>query len=198
MTPWALFRNALAPHVEEAVLAGLAVVEQAAPPRAVFSPFGKMSVAITNAGDFGWYARRSGYDYIARDPVNDQPWPKMPDAWRDLAVRAAAAAGYLDFAPDSCLVNSYTAKAKLGLHQDKDERDFRQPIVSLSLGVSATFAWGGFTRSAEYERMVLDHGDVFVFGGPDRLRYHGIVDTFAGVHPKLGARRVNLTFRKAR
>ena len=97
----------------------------------------------------------------------------------------------------ACLVNRYATGTRLSLHQDKDERDFGQPIVSVSLGVPATFLFGGSKRTDKALRVPLDHGDVVVWGGPARLRYHGVVALKAGQHPLLGGQRINLTLRKA-
>lgn len=191
-----LFKGVLR-ALEDDVLAALEAVLLAAPARIVTSPHGIMSVQITSAGEAGWYARRSGYGYVATDPVSGKAWPAMPEAWLKLAERSAGAAGF-NFTPDTCLVNVYQTGTKLGLHRDEDEIDFRQPIVSLSLGLAAAFAWGGLRRNDPVQRVMLEHGDVLVFGGPDRMRYHAITEIDAGEHPKLGARRVNLTFRKAR
>jgi DNA oxidative demethylase len=121
----------------------------------------------------------------------------MPDAFLSLATGAAAAAGYLDFAPDACLINRYQPGARLSLHQDRNERDFAAPIVSVSLGLAGVFQFGGLKRNDPVRRIALRHGDVVVWGGASRLRYHGILPLKDGEHPSLGRTRVNLTFRKA-
>ncbi len=158
---------------------------------------GRMSVAMTNTGALGWVSDPSGYRYSALDPESGRAWPAMPASFISLAAKAAARAGFPGFSPDACLVNRYERGAKLGLHQDKDERDFSAPIVSVSLGLPAVFLFGGATRKVRPDRIPLEHGDVVVFGGPDRLRYHGVKQLEDGEHPLLGRYRVNLTFRKA-
>ncbi len=158
----------------------------------------RMSVAMTNTGPLGWVSDRSGYRYSAVDPDTGRAWPKMPDSFATLARAAAAEAGFPGFEPDACLVNRYEPGARLTLHQDKDERDFTQPIVSVSLGLPAVFLFGGITRKTRPERVPLRHGDVVVWGGPDRLRYHGVAPLADGEHALLGRYRVNLTFRDAR
>lgn len=157
-----------------------------------------MSVGMTNCGSLGWVTDRRGYRYEAEDPLSGQPWPAMPPVFRELAEQAAHQAGYPEFRPDACLINRYEPKAKMSLHQDKDEADFAQPIVSVSLGLPATFQFGGMHRSDPVAKIQLNHGDVVVWGGVDRLRYHGILPLKSGEHPRLGAVRVNLTFRRAR
>ncbi|PKH24376.1 DNA oxidative demethylase AlkB [Enterobacterales bacterium CwR94] len=157
-----------------------------------------MSVAMTNCGDLGWGSDSRGYRYESRDAANGQSWPPMPDRFRALAHSAAADAGYADFTPDACLINRYAPGAKLTLHQDKDERDLSQPIVSVSLGLPAVFLFGGFERSDACQRILLEQGDVVVWGGASRLRYHGILPLKAGIHPDAGSYRFNLTFRKVR
>jgi alkylated DNA repair protein (DNA oxidative demethylase) len=157
----------------------------------------EMSVAMTNCGRLGWASDRKGYRYAPLDPLTGQRWPEMPDIFLKLAASAAAAAGFDAFVPDACLINRYAPGAKLSLHQDKDERDFRQPIVSVSLGVPAVFLFGGLKRSDKTRQVPLAHGDVVVWGGPDRLRYHGVLALKHGDHPLLGSHRINLTFRKA-
>ncbi len=183
----------------DALLAAIAHIEHAAPFRQMQTPGGRtISVAVTNCGDYGWISDRQGYRYGARDPLSDGPWPAMPDVLRELACSAASAAGFEDFAPDACLINRYLPGTRLTLHQDRNERDFRAPIVSVSLGLPATFLFGGAERSDPTRKMLLQHGDVAVWGGVDRLRYHGVMPLRDGEHPLLGARRINLTFRKAR
>jgi alkylated DNA repair protein (DNA oxidative demethylase) len=156
-----------------------------------------MSVAMTACGAVGWVTDRSGYRYAPTDPQSGRPWPAMPAAFRELAGAAAAEAGYPGFAPDSCLVNRYEPGTRLSLHQDKDERDFSQPIVSVALGLPATFLFGGLKRDDPTAKYALRHGDVVVWGGPARLRYHGVAALKDGEHPAFGRCRVNLTFRRA-
>lgn len=183
---------------DAALLAALHDIAAAAPFRRMNTPGGfQMSVAMTNCGDAGWVTDRSGYRYDGNDPASGKPWPKMPGVFRDLAASAAREAGYAEFAPDACLINRYEAGARMSLHQDKDERDFEAPIVSVSLGMPAVFLFGGNARAVKAARVPLHHGDVVVWGGEDRLRYHGVMPLKDIAHPLLGALRINLTFRKA-
>jgi len=182
----------------DAFLDAIAAVAMAAPFRQRKTPNGlSMSVAMTSCGPFGWVSDRAGYRYAPLDPANGNPWPAMPDVLRTLARTAAAAGGFAGFEPDACLVNRYVPGARMGLHQDRDEKDFTQPIVSVSLGLPATFLFGGETRRIRPRRIVLEHGDVVVFGGPARLRFHGVAPLAEGTHPATGAVRYNLTFRRA-
>jgi len=193
-----VLRGFALPH-EAAILAALADVAAAAPFRHMETPGGaRMSVAMTNCGAFGWVTDRSGYRYDALDPASGAAWPAMPGAFSALARDAAASAGFADFEPDACLVNRYAVDARLSLHQDKDERDFRQPIVSVSLGLPAVFLFGGARRSDRPARVRLAHGDVVVWGGPARLRFHGVLPLADGFHAATGAHRINLTLRRAR
>ena len=180
----------------------MALVEQVAaenPFRHRITPGGhRMSVAMTNCGDSGWTTDSRGYQYSEQDNLSGQRWPAMPPLFRQLAVTCAREAGFNGFNPDACLLNRYQPGAKLTLHQDKDERDLRQPIVSVSLGLPAIFLFGGFERGDGCQRVLLEHGDVVVWGGPSRLRYHGILPLKPGIHPLAGAFRFNLTFRRAR
>ena len=156
-----------------------------------------MSVAMTNCGALGWVTDRTGYRYDGIDPESGKRWPAMPASFLTLATSAAAAAGFPQFLPDACLINRYEPGAKLSLHQDKNERDFDAPIVSVSLGIPAVFLFGGMERGDKTLRVPVKHGDVVVWGGPARLRYHGVMPLKQGYHDVLGANRVNLTFRRA-
>lgn len=183
---------------EQVLLAELEQVIAQAPLRHMVTPGGyRMSVAMTNCGALGWVTDRTGYRYDARDPDSGRPWPRMPAPFQRLAQRAAAHAGFEGFVPDACLINRYEAGARLTLHQDRNERDFRAPIVSVSLGIPAVFLFGGLKRADKAARVALEHGDVAVWGGPARLRYHGVNALKPGHHPLVGPRRINLTFRKA-
>jgi alkylated DNA repair protein (DNA oxidative demethylase) len=157
-----------------------------------------MSVAMTNCGGKGWVTDISGYRYDATDPATGKPWPAMPPAFRELAGRAAAKAGFNGFAPDACLINRYAPGAKMSLHQDRDELDFAAPIVSVSLGLPAIFLFGGSKRSDKPKGFRLQHGDVVVWGGPSRMFFHGVAPLADGEHAVLGRQRINFTFRKAR
>lgn len=180
------------------LFAGLGEVPAKAPFRHMVTPGGfRMSVAMTNCGAFGWITDETCYRYDRVDPETKKAWPEMPDCFLKLASSAAAEAGFDEFFPDACLINRYEPGSKLSLHQDRNERDFEQPIVSVSLGVSATFLFGGLRRSDKTERIPVEHGDVIVWGGPARLRYHGVMPLKENFHPLAGRSRYNLTFRKA-
>jgi alkylated DNA repair protein (DNA oxidative demethylase) len=173
-------------------------ISKLAPFRHMITPGGfRMSVALTNCGTYGWVTDRTGYRYDSIDPETGQHWPGMPGNFLELARDAASAAGFPSFSPDACLVNRYEPGSRLTLHQDKNEQDFTQPIVSVSLGLPATFLFGGMERSDKTVRVPVHHGDVIVWGGPARLRYHGINPLKDGVHPTFGGYRYNLTFRVA-
>ena len=168
------------------------------PPQQMMTPMGyKMSVHTTSFGQFGWIATKQSYGYATKNGHTNLPWPAMPDLFLALAKCAASQAGYVNFLPDSCLVNVYGIGDKMGLHQDKDEADFNQPIVSVSLGLPVTFQFGGLTRTAKVAQVPLLHGDVVVWGAQSRLYFHGVLPVKAATHSLLGQRRINLTFRKA-
>lgn len=198
VAPGALLLRGFALARESALLAAVQAVIAQAPLRHMMTPGGfRMSVAMTNCGDLGWVTDRRGYRYDARDPDSGQAWPALPAVMLALAVEAAAAAGFDAFVPDACLINRYQPGARMTLHQDRNERDFAQPIVSVSLGLPATFLFGGLARSERPLRVPLQHGDVVVWGGPARLRFHGVLPLKEGSHPRLGEQRINLTFRRA-
>jgi alkylated DNA repair protein (DNA oxidative demethylase) len=198
LAPGAVLLHGFALPDEEAILKSVAEVSAAAPFRHMVTPGGyRMSVAMTNCGQAGWVTDKSGYRYSPEDPETGKPWPAMPEVFRNLAENAAQQAGYADFSPDACLINRYEPGAKLSLHQDKDERDFTNPIVSVSLGLPATFQFGGLKRNDPITKYALHHGDVVVWGGPSRLYHHGILALTDGEHDKVGRVRLNLTFRKA-
>jgi alkylated DNA repair protein (DNA oxidative demethylase) len=174
-------------------------VAAASPFRHLVTPGGQtMSVAMTNCGPVGWVSDRSGYRYSSRDPLNDRDWPAMPEEFHRLALDAAARAGFPDFVPDACLVNRYSPGARLTAHRDADEQNFAQPIVSVSLGLPASFAFYGLTRGGKGNSVALVDGDVLVWGGPSRLVYHAVRPVKPGHHPVTGGFRYNLTFRHAR
>ena len=180
------------------LLPALDAVLAAAPFRQMITPGGfTMSVALSSCGALGWTTDRSGYRYTGHDPLTGKPWPKMPEVFLELAQAAAREAGFADFVPDSCLINRYVPGAKMSLHQDKDEVSYAAPIVSVSLGLPAMFLFGGFERSDKSQRVPLLHGDIVVWGGVDRLRYHGVLPIKDGQHPQLGEQRINFTFRTA-
>ncbi|CAN5728587.1 DNA oxidative demethylase AlkB [soil metagenome] len=199
LAPGALKLGGFARDIDAALLAAVADIARDAPFRHLVTPGGlRMSVAMTNCGEAGWVSDRTGYRYEPCDPDGGQPWPAMPELFKDLAARAAAHAGFANFQPQACLVNRYVPGSKLSLHQDRDERNLAEPIVSVSLGLPATFLWGGATRAVRPHRVPLVHGDVVVWGGPSRLNFHGIDTLPQGVDPRIGALRYNLTFRRVR
>jgi alkylated DNA repair protein (DNA oxidative demethylase) len=180
------------------LIAGIEQVTAHAPFRHLVTPGGfTMSVAMTNCGPAGWVSDRTGYRYDPIDPLSGRPWPPMPSAFLELAQAAAAQLHFAPFEPDACLINRYEPGARLSLHQDRDEKGYMDPIVSVSLGLPAIFQWGGDKRSDRPQRIPLAHGDVVVWGGPSRLRFHGVLPLKEGEHPVLGRRRFNITFRKA-
>ncbi|WP_150651341.1 DNA oxidative demethylase AlkB [Pseudomonas fluorescens] len=193
---WVLHGFAL-PLIEQ-ILPALDAILAVAPLRHMVTPGGfSMSVGTSSCGALGWITDRHGYRYSSVDPLSDLPWPAMPQVFSTLAQSAAARAGFTDFNADSCLINRYIPGAKMSLHQDKDEKAYSAPIVSLSLGLPAMFLFGGFSRSDKSQRIALLHGDMVVWGGVDRLRYHGVLPIKQGRHPRLGEQRINLTFRVA-
>ncbi|MFC3106974.1 DNA oxidative demethylase AlkB [Undibacterium arcticum] len=183
---------------EAAILTALDGITGAAPLRHMITPGGfRMSVAMTNCGRYGWVTDRTGYRYDTTDPASGKPWPGMPEVFLALAQAAASSAGFDGFTPDACLINRYEPGTRLSLHQDRNERDFDAPIVSVSLGIPAVFQFGGARREDKPMRVPLTHGDVVVWGGPARLRYHGVLPLKEATHPLVGHHRINLTFRKA-
>jgi alkylated DNA repair protein (DNA oxidative demethylase) len=181
----------------DALVAAVQRIAAAAPFQHMVTPGGfTMSAALTNCGA-GWISDRKGYRYSDINPQTGDAWPEIPALFSTLAQRAAAAAGYPDFIPDACIINRYIPGARMSLHQDSQERPLDAPVVSVSLGLSATFLWGGMARAGRPQRILLHHGDVIVWGGPSRLNFHGIAPLKPGSHPRTGAQRFNLTFRKA-
>lgn len=190
-----ILRGFALPYVER-VLAELDEVRAAAPLRHLVTPSGHtMSVAMTNCGKLGWVSDESGYRYSARDPLTQRPWPPLPPGMLALARAAAAECGFADYDPDACLINQYVPGSRLTLHQDRNERDLEAPIVSVSLGLPATFQFGGLKRTDPVQRMGLWHGDVALWGDVDRMRFHGISTLKDGWHAQLGRQRLNFTFR---
>ncbi|MFD1260258.1 DNA oxidative demethylase AlkB [Entomomonas asaccharolytica] len=191
-----LIRHFIASYASE-IIKELEKITKQAPFRKMLTPNGhKMSVAMTNCGEIGWITDLKGYHYTQQDPITQRKWPDMPNLFRELALQAANFAGYPNFKPDGCLINRYLVGSKLSLHQDKDEKNLKAPIVSFSLGIPATFQWGGLKRTDRLEKLILSHGDVLVWGGVDRLRFHGILPIKANTHQTLGAQRINITFRQ--
>ena len=199
LAPGAALLRGFAAPLDAALADVVRNVSSVAPFRQMITPGGfTMSVAMTNCGAYGWVSDERGYRYSPTDPDTGLAWPALPPVLADLAGRAAAAAGFDGFTPDACLVNRYAPGARLTLHQDRNERDMSQPIVSVSLGVPAVFLFGGVKRNERALRLNLTHGDVVVWGGPARLRYHGVAALRVAQHPFAGAERINLTLRRAR
>jgi alkylated DNA repair protein (DNA oxidative demethylase) len=191
------------------LLGDIARLSAAAPFRHLQTRGGFMSVAMTSCGRWGWYSDLSGYRYVERDPLTERPWPAMPAAFRSLARRAAECAGFAPFDPDACLVNRYAPGARMGTHRDFDEQDLRHPIVSVSIGLPATFLWYGERRSGAARSVRLETGDVLVWGRSARAGYHAVRPVGAGepaaAHGRgdaapadAGGFRYNLTFRRAK
>ena len=198
IAPGAVLLRGFARAMEAPLLDTLQAVIKLAPLRHMQTPGGfTMTVATTSCGPLGWVSSAQGYRYAALDPRTDEAWPAMPACFLTLAQRAAAEAGFADFAPDACLINRYAPGAKLSLHQDLDEQNLAAPIVSVSLGLPAVFLFGGLRRTERPQRYRLVHGDVMVWGGPSRLAFHGVLPLAEGEHALLGHQRVNLTFRRA-
>lgn len=198
LAPGAVVLRRFACSRAAALFDAIQAVASVSPFRHMVTPGGyTMSVAMTNCGRLGWTTDDRGYLYAPLDPLTGSSWPPLPAVFRSLCHDAAVTAGYGDFQPDACLVNRYAVGAKLSLHQDKDEPDLRAPIVSVSLGLPAVFQFGGARRSDPLRRLLLEHGDVVVWGGASRLFYHGIQPLKPGVHPLAGEYRYNLTFRQA-
>ncbi len=186
-------------HDAPALLRALEPMLAKAPFRHMATPGGHvMSVAMTNCGEVGWVTNRTGYRYDATDPDSGWAWPAMPPLFLEVAARAATAGGFAGFVPDGCLINRYAPGARLTLHQDRNERDFAAPIVSVSLGLPAVFLFGGLRRTDRPRRVRLENGDIVVWGGPSRLAFHGVDKLADGDHPLTGRCRINLTLRKAR
>ncbi len=179
---------------QRALLADIDAVIAAAP---LFQPCmpktGKpFSVKMTNCGALGWVSDREGYRYRATHPETGKPWPSIPL----LALRAWAELAHYPHAPEACLVNVYGPAAHMGLHQDRDEDDFAAPVVSLSLGCSCIFRFGGTARGGRTQILELASGDAVVLGGPARLAYHGVARILPGSSALLDGRRINLTLRR--
>lgn len=189
-------------HNDTSLLDGVNAILSTAPLRSMLTPGGhRMSVTTSSCGRAGWVSDIDGYRYSPLDPDTQCPWPDLPSLFLNIARDAALQAGLNDFVPDSCLINCYAPGARMSLHQDRNERDLNSPnpapIVSVSLGLPAIFLFGGLQRSERPSRYRIEHGDVVVWGGPARLKFHGIAPLVDGYHPLLGRRRINLTLRKA-
>ena len=199
LAPQACVLHGFALDVAGALLADVAAIEARAPFRNLVTPGGHvMQVAMTNSGTYGWCSDRRGYRYDRVDPQSGTPWPALSPAFLKLAADAAHEAGFDGYVPDACLINRYAPGTRLSLHQDRDEDDRVAPIVSVSLGLPATFLFGGFARADKTVRVPLQHGDVVVWGGVDRMRFHGVLPVKPGRHEAVGEQRLNLTFRKVK
>jgi len=189
----------LANYLETAPL--LKEVEQIinlSPLRKMMTPMGFYTgIAMTNCGDYGWISDEKGYRYSKHDPLSNQPWQKISESFQQLAKSAASEVGYQDFQPDACLINQYLIGTKLGSHQDKNEHDFTQPIVSVSIGLSATFQIFGNQRNGKAINYRLHDGDVMVWGKSARLAYHGVKTLTANPLDPSAKQRINITFRKS-
>jgi DNA oxidative demethylase len=194
----AVVLRGFATNMAAGLVAEVDSIAAVAPFRNMVTPGGfRMSVGMSNCGRAGWVTDRKGYRYEPIDPITGMSWPAIPESFRRLAASAAAAAGYRGFEPDACLINLYEPGSRLSLHRDENERDLTAPIVSVSLGLPATFLFGGNRRSDRPRRILLQSGDGVVWGGADRLVYHGVAPVAEGEDPLTGNRRINLTFRKA-
>ncbi|CAB1275479.1 DNA oxidative demethylase AlkB [Candidatus Nitrosacidococcus tergens] len=192
-----ILRGYALPYVNS-ILTVLSTILIQAPLRHMMTPNGqKMSVAMSNCGSLGWTSSKKGYCYTQQDPETGQDWPLLPKVFLKLAYNAAKSVGFSKFIPDACLINSYSPSTRLSLHQDRDEQDLSAPIVSVSLGIRAVFLFGGLKRKDSLQKFPIYHGDIVVWGGVDRLRYHGVLSIAESDHPLLGKQRINLTFRKA-
>ena len=198
LAPGALLLRGAAEACATDLLSQIEGVIMVSPLRTVVTPMGKsMSVEMTNCGDVGWVSDRTGYRYETIDPLTNLSWPAIPALFAQLANGVAEQAGFPEFHPDACLINRYAMGSKMGLHQDRDEQDFAQPIVSVSLGLPINFNFGGITRTSPTTKTELRHGDVVVFGGQSRLAFHGVGTLRRGQHSLTGLYRFNLTFRRA-
>lgn len=179
------------------LLAEIQTITADSPLRHLKTRTGTMSVALTNCGTYGWHSDAKGYRYELFDPLTEQPWPNIPKAFHVLATTVAAEVGFKGFNPDCCLINQYAIGAKMGAHRDFDEKDYRWPIVSVSLGLTAQFVWYGESKTSKAQVIEVNDGDVVVFGGVARKGYHAVRTIRA---PKMASNftcRYNLTFRKA-
>jgi DNA oxidative demethylase len=171
----AFYLPGFAQSLAHRLLAELPALLAQSPLRTLYTPGGRpFSVRSSNAGNYGWISDQQGYRYSTQDPLTQRPWPALPASFTALATEAAAAAGFAGFIPQACLINLYSGSARMALHQDNDEPHLAAPIVSVSLGASAYFLWGGQRREDRAQRLLLQHGDLLVWGGEDRLRFHGI------------------------
>jgi DNA oxidative demethylase len=189
--PGAVLMRGLALEQDVEFFAAVERIIAAAPLHHAMTPSGlPMSVMVSDCGTPEAFRRRW-------DPQSTKRmWPPIPRVLLDFSLRCAVRSGFPQFRPDSCHINRYQAGTKLGIHQDRHEFDLYQPIVSISLGLECLFLLGGFQRTDKTKRILLEHGDVIVWGGPSRMRFHGVQPLKPGHHPLTGPYRYNLTFRK--
>jgi DNA oxidative demethylase len=152
-----------------------------------------LSVRMTNCGSLGWMSDKTGYRYQPLHPETNEPWPAIPhillEAWKKITN--------YPLEPEACLINFSTTSAKMGLHQDKDEKDFNAPVLSLSLGDTGLFRIGGEARSDKTRSIKLESGDALVMGGASRLAFHGIDRIYPSTSTLLkDGGRINLTLRR--
>ncbi|MGD0630803.1 MAG: alpha-ketoglutarate-dependent dioxygenase AlkB [Terracidiphilus sp.] len=191
--PGAVLMRGLALSQDPEFFAAVEEILAAAPLHRATTPSGlPMGVMVSDCGTPEAFRRR----WDPQNPVVKRLWPPIPRVLREFALRCAVRSGFPHFRPDACHINRYEAGIKLGLHQDRHEVDMTQPIVSISLGLECIFLLGGLQRTDPVKRMLLEHGDVIVWGGPSRMRFHGVQPLKPGHHPLTGPYRYNLTFRK--
>ena len=190
-----MFPDAMTPLQQASLVQEVLSLVDLAPLYHPTTPGGRpMSVAMTNLGALGWMSDRNGYRYQTSHPVTGAPWPAIPasllDIWRRFGGRKDA--------PDACLVNLYREGARMSLHQDRDERDFSAPVVSVSLGDTALFRLGGVERRDPTRSVRLASGDICVLSGRSRLAFHGVDRIVSGSSQLIpGGGRLNLTLRLA-
>ena len=191
--PGAVLMRGLALEQDAEFLAAMEDILAAAPLHHATTPSGlPMGVMVSDCGTPEAFRRR----WDPQNPAVRRMWPPMPHLLLDFAIRCAVRSGFPLFRPETCHINRYQAGTKLGRHQDRHECDMSQPIVSISLGLECVFLLGGLQRTDQVKRMMLEHGDVIVWGGPSRMRFHGVQPLKPGHHPLTGLYRYNLTFRK--
>ncbi|OJI94943.1 alkylated DNA repair protein (DNA oxidative demethylase) [Planktotalea frisia] len=187
-----IYKGLLDLEAQQALVAAVREVAKAAPLFSPMTPYGKpMRVKMTSAGKYGWVSDRSGYRYSEKHPEG-MAWPDIPSEVLDIWQRVSGS----DRAPECCLMNFYGETARMGLHQDRDESDFSEPVVSVSLGDDGLFRIGGLERVGSTESIWLSSGDVVVMGGEARLTYHGVDKIRFGSSRLLSkGGRLNLTLR---
>ena len=191
--PGAVLMRGLALAQDAEFIAAVETILTAAPLHPATTPSGlPMGVMVSDCGTPEAFRRR----WDPQNPAVRKMWPPIPPVLVDFALRCAVRSGFPLFRPDSCHINRYQAGIRLGLHQDRHECDMTQPIVSISLGLECIFLFGGLQRTDAVKRILLEHGDVIVWGGPSRMRFHGVQPIKPDHHPLTGPYRYNLTFRK--